>query len=133
MGDISIIEFTVYGFIAYVSLLMLIIQVARHEPLIEPPALVKSVWLIPGIICAGILANSGTNITLETVTTVNFTNDTVQNIVIFFENATTTSSFVLIDPVWQLVHIMIMLVLLIYVFNQLLMLFGLFPSPKGRK
>ena len=129
MGDISIIEFGVYGFITYTSLLMLIISTIRETPFTQSQSIARSVYLVPGIVCAAILAGSGVNITMETVTTTNLTNDTIANVTIFSEDAITASQFVLIDPIWQGVHLMIMLILVVYVVNQMLMLLGFWPKP----
>ena len=73
MADISIIECGVYGFIAYSSLLMLIISVVKEVPDKKSQSILRSMWLIPGIICAALLMSSGVNITMDTITTVNTT------------------------------------------------------------
>lgn len=130
MGDISIIEFGVYGFLAYTSILMLIISTIRETPFSQSQSIARVVYLVPGIVCAMILATSGVNITLETVSTVNLTNATNTNSTIFIETADTTSSFVLLDPVWGAVHAMIGIVMVVYVVNQILQLMGFWPSSK---
>jgi hypothetical protein len=130
MGDISIIEFGVYGFIAYTSILMLIISTIRETPFSQSHSMARVVYLVPGIVCAMLLAGSGVNITLETVSTVNLTNATNSNSTIFIETADTTSSFVLLDPTWGAVHAMIGLVMVVYVVNQILQLMGFWPSSK---
>lgn len=132
MADISIVEFGVFGFITYSSILMLIISTIREAPFTESQSIARAIYFVPGIVCAFILATSGVNITLETVSTVNITNDTVANQTIFYEAADTTSAFVLLDPVWSSVHIMLGLIMVVYVVNQMLMLLGFWPATKRR-
>ena len=131
MGDISILEFGVFGFLAYTSILMLIISTIRETPFSQSQSIARVVYLVPGIVCAMILATSGVNITLETVNTVNLTNATNSNSTIFIETANTTSAFILLDPVWGAVHAMIAMVMVVYVVNQILQLMGYWPSSKN--
>lgn len=132
MGDISIIEFGVYGFIAYTSLLMLIISTIRETPFTQSQSFVRAIYLVPGIITAILLATSGVNITLETVSTINLTNATSSNSTIFIETADTTSAFILLNPVWGAIHFMISAVMIVYVLNQILILLGYWPSQDNR-
>jgi hypothetical protein len=132
LADISIIEFGVFGFIAYTSILMLIISVIRETPKSEGQEIARAIYLVPGIVCAIILSTSGVNITLETVITDNLTNATATNSTIFIEEAVTTSSFVLLNPVWGAVHIMIAMVMVVYVIAQMLQLLGFWPASRGR-
>jgi hypothetical protein len=118
----------VFGFIAYTSILMLIISVIRETPFTESQAIARSIYLVPGIVCAIILATSGVNITLETVATSNLTNATATNSTIFIEEAVTTSAFVLLNPVWGAVHVMIAMVMTIYVIQQMLSMLGFWPG-----
>ena len=130
MGDISIIEFGVYGFIAYTSILMLIISTVRTTNATEFQFIPRAIYFVPGIVCAIILATSGVNITLETVATSNITNATITNSTIFIEEAVTTSAFVLLDPIWGTVHFMIAVILIVYVLTQVLMLLGYWPQER---
>lgn len=132
MSDISILEFVVYGLIAYSSILMLIISTIRETPFKESQSLARGIYLVPGIVCALILAGSGVNVTMETVSTINITNDTVANQMIFYESADTTSAFVLINPIWGAVHIMIAMVMSLYVVMQILMMLGFWPATRNR-
>ena len=59
MADLSIIEFGVYGFIAYSGLLMLIISTIRETPQTKSQSFARAMYLIPSIICAFLLASSG--------------------------------------------------------------------------
>ena len=132
MGDISIVEFGVYGFVAYTSFLMLIISTIRESPFTKSQSFVRAIYLVPGIITAILLATSGVNITLETVNTINLTNATATNSTIFIETLDTTSQFVLLNPVWGAIHFMLAAVMIVYVLNQILILLGYWPSQDGR-
>ena len=123
---ISIIEFTVYGFITYVSLLMLIISVVKETPAGKSQSIIRSMWLIPGIITASLLAGMGDQVNFETH------DSTVNEVTIngttgaFLTNSTittqTTAKVFLIDPVWVTIHYLIFVVLLVYVILQMLTL-----------
>ena len=67
MADLSIIEFGVYGFIAYSGLLMLIISTIRETPQTKSQSFARAMYLIPSIICAFLLASSGQVIALYDV------------------------------------------------------------------
>ncbi len=123
MADISVIEWGVYGFIAYSSLLMLIISVVKEIPDKKSQSILRSMWLIPGIICAALLMSSGVNITMETVNTVNTITDNQTSTIIFTEDITVERYVPLQDPIWTGVHLMIFLILLTYVVVQMLTLF----------
>jgi len=118
MADISILEFIVYGFITYSSLLMLIISTIKEVPTEKSGSVYRSIWLIPGILCAFILASSGINIvtsdTTNTITSVNTTEVWTETI---------SSSIVLQNPIWVTVHLLIFMVLIVYVVLQVLNLF----------
>ena len=118
MADISILEFIVYGFITYSSLLMLIISTIKEVPTERSGSIVRGIWLIPGVITAFILASSGINIvtsdTTNTITSVNTTEVWTETI---------SSSIVLQNPIWVTVHLLIFVVLIVYVVLQVLNLF----------
>ena len=130
MADISILEFAVYEFVTLASLLMLIISTIRETPFTQSQSLARAIYLVPGIVCAIILAGSGVNITLETVDTINLTNATNSNSTIFIETANTSSAFILLDPVWGAVHSMFAMVMTVYVITQILQLLGFWPANK---
>ena len=127
--DISVVELIVYGFIAYSSLLMLIISAIKEIPTTKSLAISRAIYLIPGMICAAILAGSGVNIDMPTTTNTAIINETTYNAtgsltftVLTNSTAPVTSYIVLQNPVWVLVHFMIFAVLGVYVVNQALML-----------
>lgn len=118
MGDISLAEFGVYGFLTYTSMLMLIISTVKGIPeeRSRVNVLITSLFLLPGLICAPVLAMSGVNIQI------NQSNDIIKDL-----NSTTTwsdnntNNIVLQSPQWVLVHMMIFFVLLIYIVRNMLL------------
>lgn len=106
---------------------MLIISTIKEVPSTKALSIVRAIYLIPGIVCAAILAGSGVNIDITTVST------TIHNV-----NTTETwtqsdnTSIVLLNPVWILVHGMIFVVLTIYVILQMLTLLTK-HDPRGAK
>lgn len=120
--EISILEYAVYGFLAYTGILMLIISIIKEIPTTRSLAIVRSSYLIPSAICAGILANVGVNIDLNTVTTSN-TIRSVNTTQVWTEATTQTNIIVLQNPVWSMVHWMIMIVLIWFIIQQILYLF----------
>lgn len=122
MPTISIIEFGVYGFIAYASILMLIISTIKEVPSTTSHSIVRVIWLIPGILCAIILAGSGVNIEITDVTTVN-TITAVNTSEVFTEVISSSSLIELENPIWVSFHFLLAAVLMIYVISQILILF----------
>jgi len=122
MADISIIEFIVYGFITYSSLLMLIISTIKEVPTEKSGSIIRAIWLIPGVITAFILSSSGINITLESNTITN-TITSLNTSEIWTEVITTSNQIILQNPIWVLVHLLIAAVLSIYIITQVLNLF----------
>ena len=122
MSDISLIEWIVYGFLSYTSILVLIISTIKDVPIGKSLSLIRVIYLIPGMISSGILASSGIHVTMPSTssTIINLTklaNGTLST------NSTSTTTiteqFTLLSPVWQMVHIMIFLVLLVYIIQQI--------------
>ncbi len=123
MGDISIIEFGVYGFIAYGSFLMLIISTVKEIPDGKSHSLSRVMYLIPGLICALVLSGSGVDIMLGTET---ITENKVElhpvtgNEVAVANTSTHTEKITLIEPIWILVHTMLFLILMVHVIINIL-------------
>jgi hypothetical protein len=99
-------------------MLMLIISTIKEVPTGKSLSIIRSIYLIPGLICAAILASSGVNIKIisssEIMKNLNDTStwsDTLNN------------QIVLQNPVWTTVHLLIFMVLLIYVITQILIFF----------
>lgn len=112
--SLSIIEFGVYGFIAYVSLLMLIISTVKSVPDTKAGSLARAIYLLPGAICAILLGGGQsvilTNNTTNTIVSLNTTEAWTEAI---------SGSITLQDPVWVWVHIVIFFILVFYIFSQL--------------
>lgn len=118
MSDISIIELFFYGFLELFSLSMLIISVIKEIPDTKARAIIRAIYLIPGMIAAAFLGGTGQNITLNTVltnsTTFNATNATV------FKEVTNQANFIALqNPVWGYLHLLIMMVLFVFIANQI--------------
>ena len=128
---VSIIEFAVYGFFAYSSLLMLIISVIKKDlPNTDLFAITRVVWLIPGVICAAFLIQMGEEITFETIITnststyelANPSTGTIQVLNSTIDTARTVT-IPLFNPVFITFHYLITIVLVFYIITQILTLF----------
>ncbi len=117
MGDISIIEFGVYGFICYSSVLMLIIATIKEIPTTKALSIARAIYLIPGMISAALLAQVGPNIITNSV---NNTITALNTSEVFRE--VITSETTLQNEVWAIFHYMLFLVLFIYIMTQVLIL-----------
>lgn len=127
--NISILEFAVYAFVGYSSLLMLIISITKEGPMTKTRTgtLVKSIYIIPGIISMILLSGSGVDILLNvsTVTTNEFIINGSTGAAITNATITQTSAdkFVLQNPIWITMHYMFALIMFAYVIiNTLKML-----------
>lgn len=117
MSDISILEFGVYGFLTYTSMLMLIISVLKGLPeSTRYNQLMTVAFLMPGLICAPVLATSGVSVQIQ------HTNDIIKDL-----NSTrtwsdiSTNAIILQNPIWVTVHMMIFFVLLLFIVRQILL------------
>ncbi len=122
MADFSILEYAVYGFIAYTSVLMLIISTIKEVPNEKSGSIIRSIWLMPGVICAFILSSTN-SIVVTGGTVMNNTITAVNSSQVFTEVATTASTITLQNPIWVLVHFMFAIILIIYIITQMLNLF----------
>ena len=117
MADLSIIEFGVYGFFAYTSMLMLIISVVKAVPDEKSYAIIRAVYLLPGIIASFIIASSEQTIILADVT----------NTIIDLNTTSVWTEAVfnvieLQNPIWVTFHYLIGIVMIVYVFLQIITL-----------
>ena len=122
MGTISIIEFIVYGIVAYSSLLMLIISVIKDIPTTKAMSIARSIFIIPGMICSGVLAASVVNISWVTSSATQITKN-LNTTEVWSQTTTQTNNIVLASPVWMMVHYMIFIVLFFFVVQQILYFF----------
>lgn len=120
--DISLIEFIVYGLVAYTGVILLIISAFREVPSGRSQSIVRAMYLSLSVIACIILSGSGVNIEMETVTTTN-TIISLNTTEVFTEDITESHLFTLQNPVWVLFHYMLAVVMLVYVILQILMLF----------
>ena len=122
MADISMIEWIVYGLFAYSSAIILAISTQLTPPMQRSLSIVRTIWMIPGMIAAFFLATTGENIAMLTIHT---NSTTISNVTkeAFSEVTTQTNFFALQNPVWLSFHLMLGLVLGIYIMMQLVALF----------
>lgn len=97
---------------------MLIISTIKDVPITKSLSIIRSIFMIPGIICSAVLASSGVNIVLQNVNTLTKDLNTTST----WTNVTTTV-IPLQNPVWTMVHMLFFFVLLIYVIQQILIFF----------
>jgi len=103
---------------------MLIISTVKETPSEKSQSLARAIYLMPGVICAFLLATSGVYITLDTTDTTIITEDNVQELTVFTQQTTSVNKIELLDPVWWMIHYMIGIVLIIYIITQILALLG---------
>lgn len=120
MSDFSIIEFAVYGFIAYSSVLMLLISAIKDIPDGRDLATPRMVYMAFGVIFAFVLMSAGGTISLQTTSSYE---TTVSNATseVFTAAKTETNNITLMNPpVWILAHFLIATMLIIYIIIQAL-------------
>lgn len=104
---------------------MIIISVIKEIPNSRSLSVMRTVGLMPGLVCAGILAVSGVNIDLNTDTTTT-TTDTYNATHTLIQNSTQTivktSVITLQDRSWMMVHMMFFLILMFFIIYQILVL-----------
>ena len=115
--DTSIVELIFYGFIELFSLSMLIISVIKEIPDTKSRSIARAVYLIPGMIAAGVMSGTGIHINMITTMT---NSTTISNVTqeVFTEIGTKTDMISLVNPMWMMFHLLIFLTLLIFILNQ---------------
>lgn len=124
--DISLIEFIVYGLVAYTGVILLIVSAFRETPTSKSQSIVRAMYLSISIIAAILLSGSGVNIEMETPGAVNILEYNVTDGSLIgnkTETGTAPSAFILQNPVWVTFHYMLAVVMLVYVILQILTLF----------
>lgn len=131
--ELSSLEFGVYGLVAYSSLLMLIIStIQKPDMATSHQALIKSVYILPGIVCMFILAFASPTIILydSVVTTENTslyevldnTNAVVTLNSTVDETVSTVNSNELLNSIWGTVHLMFAMIMIVFVIVKLISL-----------
>lgn len=116
MADISIIEFIVYGIITYTGMVLLISTAFKDVPTTKSGAIARAVFVIPSAITALVLAFSGESIKIYEIT--NSINQTNTAAIDWTE--TIAVEIILLNDIWVLVHFLIFIVIIVYVFTQLM-------------
>lgn len=122
--DISLIEFIVYGLVAYSGAVLLIISSFRETPATKSHSLLRAGFISLSVIACMILSGSGVNINMETTTTdgviINLNSTEVTT-----STVTQTSVFTLQNPVWIVFHYLLAVTMVIYILVQVLTLLTL--------
>ena len=120
--NISLIEFLVYAVVAYPGLIALIFSTQREVPLkTRRMTLVRSMYMVPSIICFILLAGSGVFIFYDsghTIVTEVF-NGTTGVLITNSTEIFSPQQVELQNPVWVTIHYLFALVLAIYMFTQI--------------
>ena len=127
--DISLAEFITYGLVAYSGILVLIISVIKEVPITRSLALIRAIFLIPSVIACGILASSGINIDVATVTTHNLIRS-VNTTQVWTETTNQTNQIVLQNNVWIPFHGLLFIILIVFIGQQILFLL-MKPASQG--
>lgn len=117
--EISILEYLVYALIGYSSFLVLIVSAIKEVPDSRVLSIVRSIYLFPGIIALMILASSGINIDVNTVTTNNLIKS-VNTTQTWTEATTQSNTIILQNPVWSMFHWLLAITLIFYLIKQIL-------------
>jgi hypothetical protein len=125
LGEISIIEFIVYGLVGYSGIVLLVASAFKELPATKNLAVIRSIWIMPCIFMMYVLASAGAPIILQDeviVTTLNY-NET-SNILVSNSTETTQAKQVsIVNPVWVTVHLLFFIMLVIYfIWNMLQLL-----------
>ena len=116
--DVSIIEFAVYAFFSYSSVLMLIISVIKEMPVSRSLSIIRSFFMTVGMVASAMLAGVGVHINGFSQVVNTITRNATGSII---TNATQTfqpQQITLIQPFWITFHYLLFVVLLVYVIIQ---------------
>ncbi len=124
MGEISIIEFIVYGLVGYSGIVLLIASAFKELPATKNLAIIRSIWIMPCIFMMYVLASAGAPIMLqdESITTATLINTNTTEV--WTETVTKEATQISIaNPVWVTVHLLFFIMLVIYfIWNMLQLL-----------
>ena len=96
---------------------MLIISTIKEVPITKALSIVRAIYLFPGVIAAGVLAQVGPNIIMPSVTNTILAVNTSE----VFEE-TIDAQVVLQSEVWTTFHFMIMIIMVVYIITQFMIL-----------
>lgn len=130
--EISILEYVVYALIGYSSFLVLIVSTVKEIPDSRVLSIVRVIYLFPGIIALMILASSGINIDVNTVSTNNLIKS-VNTTQTWTEATTQSNTIVLQNPVWSMFHWLLAITLIFYMIKQILNLLTKPPAQGVRE
>jgi hypothetical protein len=126
MVDYSILEFGVYAFITYSSVLMLIISTIREIPVTKSMSISRAVYMMLGIITSIVLMGAGPAITMPASEST-FTYVINGTTGAYITNSTTYTTIpgtitLLNGTAWMVLHLGIAAVLILFVIQQMVML-----------
>ena len=126
MAALGIIEFSIYGFVGYGGFVLIMLTLLVTPQATRVWSAMRVVIIVPCLVCLSLLMGADGEITgLNTIeNTITKTYDSAGNLNSTV-NSTKTSNdrYILQDPVWGSVHLMMFLLLLIVSFIQLFNLF----------
>lgn len=127
MSDVSLIEYGALAVVAYSAIIILLISIIKDVPTTRSMSIVRSIYILIGMICAFAISGMGlnfygmTDINIINATTFNVTDGSKVSEVI--TNSTTTAKITLIDyPMWVITHRMFGLVMAFFFVIQILSL-----------
>lgn len=126
MPDVSLLEFGIVAFVAYSSLLMLIISIIKEIPMTRSMSITRSIYILMGVICMFVISGMGLTflgMTETTITNSTITNTTGALVTTEITNSTTTNNIKIMNyPLWVWLHYMFALVMAFFFIMQVVTL-----------
>lgn len=126
MPDVSLLEFGVVAFVAFSSLLMLIISIIKEIPMTRSMSISRSIYILMGVICMFVLSGMGlqfNGMTETTITNSTVTNNTGALITTEITNSTTTQNIKIVNyPLWVWLCYMFALIMAFFFIMQVVTL-----------
>lgn len=127
MTDVSILEYAVLAIIGYSGIIILAVSVLKDVPNTKNLSIARIVFIMPSMICNAALMGVGLRITMPTMSTnsTTFGYNVTTGVIIdkFSENVTSGGANIILGPTWNLIHLMLFLILMLYLAFQILNLF----------
>ena len=121
-----------YALIGYSSFMVLVVSTIKEIPDSRVLSIVRVIYLFPGIIALMILASSGINIDVNTVSTNNLIKS-INTTQTWTEATTQSNTIVLQNPVWSMFHWLLAITLIFYMIKQILNLLTKPPAQGVRE